>query len=535
MLALALSCEAQTNITLTLTITNSVTNGYSIQINSGPARVFTNYVSNPANQIQQTNSELQTATNLWLAFSGYPNISPYVTVSMTGSNVIQFSSFGALTITTNSSANPGLPSTYNWCSFTLVTNTFTSETALRYPTNGLGIIEQSNAAYGIFGFLNSPYMTNAAIATAAVNAALPQWSNFINAASLAALSNAMLTAGTNTTNFIRIVGTNTTNYANTLFTNAEIFAASLSTNATNYAFGLGTLWSNSFASISSIAPWQDAAHDVYLTNAGSGTNSLRFYAAINGSTTMYDAAGSQFFENASGQLTAIQDSGSINRLEVDAPASSGGTTIGGTMLRSKTGNIGLQISGYNDGIQTWSPISFSIGTIPTTVGGVLTNFWVLARNTGNGASTTNVFTIPANALTNNGDMIVRDLFIGEPNSKNSQRIQITFADQGALTDTTTGYTTSGAYFSEIELIITRTGANAYQWTSSLKSSGNNVFTNQYAANLSSSFNSGSGWSATSAISLVFTTQSSGGSTGDFNVWRDTIYYYPSANWQTLLP
>lgn len=527
--------SSSTNITLVLTVTNVATNGYTIQLNSGPSREWTNFVSNPANQIQITNNSTNaTATNLYLAFAGYPNINPFVQVSMTGSNVLTFSSFGALTITTN---GPALSATNNWCSIQLFTNVFASATALRFPTNSLGIIEQSNGAYGIFGYLNSPYLTNLSIATAAVNAALPQWSNFVNAAALAALSN-----------HVGLLAANSTNYSSNLFVFATNYSATNTSNYFNVATNYTAIWytnSSNYTSASSNflysllllqpTPWQDAVHDAYITNGG---GELRFQAVSNGDIYMYDwnsgSAGQNFFHRhqGSGAQTLFIDSGNTSRLEIDESATGGGTTTGGTLLRSSAGNVGLQIGGGSESIQSYKPMAFNeAGGLPAVCIGTFTNFYDQEENTTTTATAVDAVSIPANVLTNNGDTITRDIFVAIPTGSGAtRRLEFNIAGGTDIIDTGALIVTSG--FIKASCTIVRTGASSYLYSSTILTTGSVTLTNKLASGTVSGFNSGSGWSAITALNLTLTA-GSGGNTGDLQVVTDAVHFSPSSTWGYL--
>lgn len=448
LLLCAIRCEAQvvasSNITAVITVTNFVTNGYFIQINSGPSREWTNYVSNPSSQIQTTNSTNATATNLWLSLANYPNTSPFVSAYMTNSNVVVLTSINGqgLTITTNASGNPGLSSTNNWCSILLFTNFFTNATAVRVPTNAVGVTEASNVAAGIFGYLNSPYLTNINNPSYAVNSSLNQWSNFVNATALAALSNFCKTLSTNNTNYSFTLwqngsnftwneATNSTNFTTNFATNCYINNSNYTYNASNY---LWTLFDPLFVSGKG---YLDSSGDAVLSNTYSGTfTAQRLFLQQNGNASPSD--GGTWFLYGSGGVNILQrgdtdgdqfimdaqdqaQSPGHGRFETDDQRSGTSNTYirGGAQLTLANNGpnvgggypigAGIAVSGQNGILYAARPVVFQNVTAPSVAIGTFTNFASLSLPSG--AATYHNALLAGDSFTNSGDTLIRTLGI----------------------------------------------------------------------------------------------------------------------------
>jgi len=527
-------------ITAQITVTNMPTNGFTFAIN-GHTRTWTNNVTSAANQIPTyslvgtnivglTNAN-QFATNLLIAYISY--IEANVRVQMLSSNVIQFQSYpsNTLTIATN-----GM--TLNWVSWTFTTNTISEETVVRVPTNNLGTNEQTLVANGLIGWLNSTFDTNAVIST------LPQWSNFVNASSLAALSNFTLTLGTNTSNFAKTIGLNNTNFTlsiGTLLTNLETNTAAYITNTWSNVF-FGYL-NGYFEPAGPGLSYLDGSGNIILTNGpgGTGGGQTRLEAAKNGEFQIFDEIGNDIIDirrNGSATESHWADA-SIYRFWLGGV----GTGMGGaTVLQGSggTGNGGSP-SGWDFAIQATSravdtqfPISFGLAGWSATAIGAVTNFYDLEQNTGAGATAVDSVTVPGNWLTNNGDSILRELSVNFNTTGSARRIEVSFAAAGDVVDTGSGgITIAGAGTAHIRITITRTGPISYAWSSSVTATGPSSVLEQVNGSTVSSFNSGSGWTNSSAFPVVLTTTAITGNTGDLSILTDTVQISHSSRWATF--
>lgn len=421
LLLAGLSVNAQSNIiTATVTVTNMPTNGYTFSVN-GNLRTWTNNVTSANNQIPtyQTvgtnivglSNYLQFATNLWIAYITYPETAVR-SIQLISSNIIQLQSYPgqALTIATN-----GEP--INWVTWSFTTNHTTNETVFRYPTNGLGVIEQSNASTALIGFLNSTFVTNAIIST------LPQWSNFVNATSLAALSNYVGLVATNATNFTKLCGTSATNYINSVGLLLTNYSSNLVYGLTNVSSGTVYLalqyFTNQFGLLQNNVNYHDLGNltgntnTILLTNEG---GIKRYVAnangrAVGGKSSWYESDGGTLFmeddlqNGGQFQIWDERGSGATSRLEIDNTSRASGPT----WLRGPNGFDTFKIMPLTDTVHHFHAITFLQSTWPAVSIGTVTNFFVDATNIGAGETAVNSFLMPAYAMTNTGDCLTRNI------------------------------------------------------------------------------------------------------------------------------
>lgn len=398
-------------ISASMTVTNIPTNGMTISVN-GHVWTWTNTVTSANTQIATTNSAVNSATNLWVAFVVSPASIPNIRVQMTNTNSIvltsQSTASPALTIATNGGA--GAPS---WIFFSYHTNFLTNETVVRVPTNGLGIVEQSNVANGLFQFLNSPYMP------LPVNSLLPQWSNFVNATALAGLSNYVGLIATNGTNFALSIGLNSTNYASNLFDFSTNYAnTNLLAFSNNWVKPGFTSLSNQIGALVNNVNYHDLGNltgntnSILLTNEG---GIYRMLAAadsgtLGGAFTFYESDGTTVWMKDSLQsdgyfyLYDERSFGASARLQIERSD----LLTGRTWLRGPSGNDSLVI-GQSDVVQLWRPPAFDVAVWPALPIGTTTNFVTDGTNSGSGETAVHDFSTPANVFTNVGDRLIRDI------------------------------------------------------------------------------------------------------------------------------
>lgn len=562
-----LSIRAQGITTALLTVTNQATNGFSIQIN-GQYRQFTNvgYYSNAYNQIVlDTNGSGGTIggtmSNTFLAFAQYPqpgmafyipNIlktnlftnSPNVYTNylyVPATNQIVFQSFNGQPMVVVLGGGGGS----NWATVTYSTYNTNLYTPLVVPPAGLGPDDLTNMLSGLTAWLNESTNVGGAVPIISTNYI---WSNFVNATALNNLSNYVTLQGTNLTNLTLTFGTNSSNYT-------QFYDQTSGTNITNYVnyfsniYWLALTWTtNNFGSLLNNVNYHDlgnltsfGTNTILLTNEGSGgSGTWRMVAQpgpspgnFGGEFVLYTSDQSPWISLDTTGNTFIQDRTTTKRLEIGNSSAYSGSQV--TILRGINGNSNLSFGIGSDSTQIYKPITFNTAsTMPAVALGTLTNFFDQEQNSGTGATTVDSITIPANMLTNNGDSLTREITVSLPTTGSSRRIEVSFAAAGDIVDTGSGgFTLAGGGAAKVSLTITRSGANAYNWSSSVFIQGPTSPFFQVSANSVSSFNSGSGWSAPSVFPIVLTTASVGGLTGDLIIATDSVKFQPASQWAYL--
>lgn len=532
LLLCGISADAQSNIiTASVTVTNMPTNGYTFSVN-GNVRTWTNNVTSANNQIPtyQTvgtnivglSNYLQFATNFWISYISYPETGMR-SVQLISSNVIQFQTLPGqpLAIATN-----GEP--INWVTWTFTTNHITNETVLRYPTNGLGIIEQSNAAQGLIGYLNSPYATNA------VNSLLPQWSNFVSAFSLAALSNYVGLVATNATNFTKLCGTAETNYANAMGLLITNYSSNLVYGLTNVStgtvFNALTYFTNQFGLLQNNVNYHDLGNitgntnTILLTNEGTikrmvaNANS----GTIGGLFTFYQSDGSTVWLANESSSTYIKDSAGIKRLEFDDTSINSGPGI----FRGPNGNPDLFIAPSSDAVQLWTPMAFNeMGTstniFPAVAIGTYTNLVDAQTNIGSSETDVNTQTVPGTTMTNVGDRLVRTIGIETTTGIAGYDVKVYFNGQSIFDTGSFTALSSGRLSVTCEVTIGKSGTALYNCFAQGSALSTNDFSQIGSLNLNTSINTNTYVGLTASAN------------GELHIITDNIEFKPSSAWAHL--
>lgn len=525
LLFLCLTARAQqTYITATVTVTNCAVQGDTFSIN-GHQRMWTNIVTSANNQLQNTNgSPANAATNLFYAYITYPETSPYISVTMTASNILVFQTLPgpgpALTVATN-----GLSGATNWVTWSISTTTLTNAQVIRLPTNGIGNVERTNDQNWFVGLFDDTGATNAFFYGAPMfreflgtNFGVSLSNNLVAYASntVVTASNALVTYSSN----IVLVSSNTvlgisTNYANQVGlnnTNLTLFAS-------NYLYGL-------LPAPGSFFPWQDGSKNVYLTN---DANLLRMEAQDNGGTLggdfeFYESDGSTLwlFNDGAGS-TSIHDREGITRLDIQDVQDSSTNTV----LLSGSAR-GLNIRG-NSGVTSHDmPVVLSSNIWPCVAVGTVTNWVGQAQNIDTSVDGLDLITIPANALTNNGDRVVRTIGVKfGVNSTSTKQAYVVFGsttivDSGAQLPSGTG-----GYIITCEVTRINSSTVAY----ACYGTGVNVPITTFG-----SVNTGtSGINFGSTMNFVVNVQSTGtgSAASQITITSDNTVFYPSALWQSI--
>lgn len=451
LLFLCLTARAQqTYITATVTVTNCATNGDTFSIN-GHQRTWTNIITSANNQIQNTNGGSgNAATNLFYAYITYPETSPYISVTMTASNVLVFQTLpgagSALTIATN-----GLVGVTNWVTWSISTTTLTNAQIIRLPTNGIGNVERTNDQNWFVGLLDDLGATNSFFYGA------PMFRQFLGTNFGAGITNFVTNLVAVTSNSLILISSNYAYMSGTnAMTNAYNFSTNMGQDITNFIVDQGTSITNwadaTFALIGALPPWQDitgtsvAAGSVYLTNGTPGNAQTVRLSAINGGDWFaYDSLGREFIQNTaanSGFDIWLEDANGTKRMEIDDSSDGKGGVI---LLQSSSGNTpasplksDFAIAANSQAIYTAFPITFGNQLIPATAIGTVTNFFSVTAS-GSGEQPYDQFNIPANCLTNLGDTIIRTVALTF-NGTGTYEVKVyefndTIFDSGTLTVT----------------------------------------------------------------------------------------------------
>lgn len=526
LLLLCLTARAQTSYTqMTLTVTNAPTNGMTVSIN-GHLRTWTNSVTAANNQIATTNSGNASATNYWLALISYPEAN--LTVAFASSNQIVLTAYAGYSLSVATNAGAGAPS---WLTWTTNAVTMTNATIFRYPTNAVGGIERSNAAKSLIDYLNVTTDTNAVIST------LPQWVNFVNATSLAALSNYVGLVATNATNFTISTSNALRSLTLQIGLNGTNYASNLVWNLTNNSPG-GYVWNaltwvtNTFGALQNNVNYHDLGNVI-----STGTNTIlltntpgiyRYIAVDNGGvdgglSEFYRSGGSKRWLINYADHTSILDNNLTQRVEVDDISLGNADTF----LRSYDGNPAMHIVGQSDNVQLWEPGSMYHSEWPATLIGTATNFTADGANVSTGETAVNSFTIPGNTLTNIGDRIVRHVGLIFQAS-GSYEVKV-YAFGNTIFDTGS-FTAGASSMMAIDAEVTVDAFSAFPTGSCRYRCGivsQTLCTNATACNVSKATGIGFGSGLVCKLGLT------GPASNDVKAITDTTELCPSPAWATL--
>lgn len=526
---LCLTARAQnTYITAIVTVTNCAVQGDTFSIN-GHQRMWTNVVTSANNQIQNTNgSSANAATNLFLAYITYPETSPYISVTMTASNVLVFQTLPgpgpALTIATN-----GLAGATNWVTWSISTTPLTNAQVIRLPTNGIGNVERTNDQNWFVGLFDDVGATNAFFYGA------PMFREFLSTNFGTTLSNNLVAYASNTvvtasnhiitftTNLVSVTSNSVLNFS----TNYSLTVGLANTNftlfASNYLYSL-------LPAPGSFAPWQQDAGggvwNVYLTN---NENVLRMEAEDGGGVIgtgfeFYESDGSTvWFQNDSGGSTSIHDREGITRLDIQDVAD--GTT--NTVLLSGSA-LGLNIRG-NSGVTSHDmPIVIASNIWPCVAGGTVTNWVGQAQNTNTSVDGLDLITIPANALTNNGDRVVRTVGVKfGVDSTSTKQVSLVFGSTTIIDSGAQLPTDQGGYVIRCE--VTRIDAS----TIAFSCCGTGIAVPNTTFGLVNTGNSGINYGSTMNFVVNVQSTGTGSAASQITIVSDNTVFYPSAKWQSI--
>lgn len=521
---LALMClcgvaaQAQnTVLVITATVTNTPTNGLSVSIN-GHQRNWTNNVTSANNQLQTTNTAIQSATNFFLGYVLYPEAN--LSMRQTGSNVFQFQSFPgqALGMVTN-----GPVGCTNWV--TWLTNTFTPTNAfvVRVPTNALGTIEMSNVEVGLISLIGDVRMTNAVPTNA------PAFSNFLTTGALNFVSNIVNNAATNSTNF-------TLSTSNLLMLQSSNFVGVFS----NAIDPNGAIWPQANGGLAYRNPstvqqsclalsnfcaqfpsgvlgglsYQDGAANIVLTNL---FGQERMFAAVGSYLQLIDGAAHVFFYNDGSGNTQIWDQAGRVRFQVNDPALANGNDI----LRAPNGNDSLTVLGLSDVVTHFSNIVFNNGKMSCVSEGIVTNFIADAPTSGSSATTVNTVTIPGNCLTNAGDALIRTIGIVGAGTSGNRRVEVSFATGGDIFDTGTISATAAQSMS-VTCEVIADSATSVRYNCSSVGTG-------FSTTVFSQVGKKTGLSLSGAVTFTVTITAASSS---MTVITDQTKYAPGPSWTT---
>lgn len=544
--------QGQSITTATITVTNGASNNFSLQIN-GQYRYFTNTVSNAYNQIlMDTNGPggsatiAGTASNVFLALVEYPQSQmtfyiPTVTNANTwtnGTNIytnyVYVPSSNQIQLVSFLGAPMSVVIGSNWASLAYATFGTNLYTSVVVPPAGIGPVTSTNILSGLVQWLNES--TNIT-GVPAVVATTYIWSNFINAASLASLSNYVGLISTNATNFSIQVGTLATNYSSNIlyFYSNNIVYPQLNA-MTNY-FSIITNDLNSLTNLIANTP---SYHDVGNT-LGQGTASILMTNHVgtnrvegwDGDTTYGSTApfkirsldGAALFVQDNQDSTIIYDHAANTRIYVNSGASGGAS--GTTLFDDQNNHVSEQLNPFSGTAWFAMPPTVYQNAMPVVVGGMFTNFFDQEQNSSASDTPVNAVTIPGNAITNNGDVLVRRTHVKL--TVTASRIQSAFTSGTDIVDSGT-LTMAGSGYADVTQTITRNGADSYIYSGTIIVDGPTSPVIKQLGGTVSSFNTGSGWSAGTGPWQITLT---GVTTGDLIILDDTVEYKPSHVWATF--
>ena len=364
------------------------------------------------------------ATNLFMAYGFYKSPSTMNVFQGPATNQVGFLSFPGTLMNLTFPA-PG------WASVAFTGYVPTNLTPVMVPDGAIPISamsanQRSNEESGLVALLND-YPTVASNLFGGTNIIYQTnsiWTQFLGTNFGFGLTNFILTLSTNSTNYasnLYVLSTNYTWIESTNSTNWTIqWAGILATNNTNFTlFASNYLWTLFDPLLGAINPWQNAGHDVYLTNdnaASSGANIPRFYqqeyyggtpaSGNNGVTAIYPSDGTAtlgngFFYNDANVSTIIYDVAGVQRLQIlSEPSGNTNTYLWGGSGR------GLTVGGLQGTVFGDRPIVMQSNVQPAVAIGTITNFQEFQVTSDTIYNSNN---ISGSALTNKGDTIIRDI------------------------------------------------------------------------------------------------------------------------------
>ncbi len=431
LLLVCLEARAQQQIiTATVTLTNTAagtTNGETISIN-GFLRTWTNNVVSGNTQILTATNSLLATTNLLLSYSSFPQSG--FSLGFTSNSVL----FKSL---------PGQPMSVaistNWATVSYSTNTIaTNSTVMRAPFGVDGAYATTNVGNAIAQYLGANSTTYVIPSNA------PSLF-FYRQVSLTGVTNFILQIGQNGTNFTLQVGANCTNLVNVVSNFFWNIVGGIGPGSAAYfpstAFqpacailsnvcALGTLQGLSYI--------EGGTGNILLANTN-GTERLRADESDSGKLfQMNFEDGNQFLLVDTSHDVGLYDHATVQRLEIDDPATGNGQTV----LRTHTGGDALKLRGTSDSALTTEPMVNYNASWPYTTLGATTNFIADAPNVGSSETAVNQFTMPANTMTNVGDTFIRDIGITF-NASGSYEVKVYFASSSVFDTGTFTITSSG--------------------------------------------------------------------------------------------
>ena len=509
--ALCLSASGQSIITATLTFTNTAgtTTGQTLSIN-GYLRTFTNTIEQANVQIIVGTNKAAACSNLFLAYAQFPQAN--TTMRMSATNVITFQSY----------PNDPLALTIggNWGTVSYSTNTITQATVVRVPMAIAGNLERTNVETGLVDYLNDSSVTNYII---------PNTNKFklFIVPDLVGLTNFILTISLNGTNFTVATSNGLVAYVNM---QTNILYAGWLSNLQSAAYQpleafqpASVLLSNLVAlGITNFNNYLDGSGNIVLTNQ-SGYERLR--ANLHGAMTLNfgnDTYNGPIIGNDSRDLY-ITDDTSYQRIGV---LSTYGGAAGDTFIRNANGShYSLVVKGTSEAVDSWAPVSGSVGTWPATLIGTTTNFIVDSGSSGTGVTPLNAVVIPANSMAHDGDHVTRTVGIDIPSVLTGANVQVQFGPDTVFS-TGTFSSASGSVMS-IVCEVTRDSSSTARYNIYAVASG-------ITGGKLVSVGEASSLDYASDISFyVQLTAGTGGTSNNLIIKTDSTRFHPSPAWAGL--
>ncbi len=403
-----------------------------------------------------------------------------------------------------------------------MTNVITNMTSFRGYASGVNLVERTNTANGIESYISDNSVTNPIPTNA------PAMANY-----------ATVTAGFNISNSLKViiysVGSDSTNYANKIYGSNVTYTLNASNSLNSYILnnsnqtwnGLNDVSNYTLATSNSI--WQAiislglsylVGNDIVLKTAN-GTQ--RFVAAQGGDVNIkYDDAANAINLSASKDITLSQDNGE-DFLILHDPANDNGSII----FYNNSFVKRLEMQGISSVVDANSVICFNQynSAWGAAVVGTVTNITTSSGNVSTGATTVNLFNVPANTMLQNGDTIERSVAVTYSTSSATKRTEVYFGgtqiyDTGSVANTGTG----GCV---IRCIITRTDSSDVSYSCTGTATGTASATTVKIGTVG-------GLDFTGLINCYdILTSGVGGSSNDFQVIQDNTKLAPSSLWGGL--
>jgi hypothetical protein len=384
-LALAPVARAATEVVAYITITNTpagLTSNLTVNLGSASTRYWSNNAASaPSANIQTTNSNPASVTNLIAHFSTYPVFSAGAGSPQA---LFQFSATNTSAFTVTAPLNTNLTVTFggNWASLFYVTNTYADGGPVQWPTNLLSAFARTQALNAIVNYL-------AATNRPASNS-IPPGAHFLkhypDNTSVQTLSNKTL-VGPIFTNGRWVNATNITG-TNVAFTNVvlRLLAASGVTTLDGFLGSLtnGALWSNflAYATATNPVTLNLVNYGNAIRSEGAGGNSLQLGSnaiasgtravavGVNSAATNTDAIAIGTSASAAAAAAAFGNAAAASAnnstaVGVSSVASaSGSTSLGNTSQATGAGSTAI-----GQGTQATAPNAIAIGDEDTIVNG----------------------------------------------------------------------------------------------------------------------------------------------------------------------